>query len=55
MLQDKLRIFYKYLHIVRVFIENDNWYLEFECYWLLNKIHLARDRAAVVSDRAAFV
>ena len=42
-------------HIVRVFTENDNWYLEFECDWLLNKIHLARDRAAVVTDRAAFV
>ena len=41
-------------HIVRVFIENDNWYLEFECDWLLNKIHLARDRAAVVTDRAVF-
>ena len=42
-------------HIVWVFIKNDNWYLEFESDWLLNKIHLARDRAAVVTDRAAFV
>ena len=41
-------------HIVRVFKENDNWYLEFERDWLLNKIHLARDRAAVVTDRAVF-
>ena len=41
-------------HIVRVFIENDNWYLEFERDWLFNKIHLARDRAAVVTDRAVF-
>ena len=51
-----LLLFYPCLkHIVRVFIENDSWYLEFECDWLLNKIHLARDRAAVVTDRAAFV
>ena len=42
-------------HIVRVFIENDNRHLEFECDWLLNKIQLARDRAAVVTDRATFV
>ena len=51
-----LLLVFPYLnHIGRVFTENDNWYLEFECDWLLNKIHLARDRAAVVTDRAAFV
>ena len=42
-------------HIVRVFIDNDSLYLEFECDWLLSKIHLARDCAAVVTDRGAFV
>ena len=57
MLQNKLHVFVArfFKHIVRVFIENDSWYLEFECDWLLNKIYLARDRAAVVTDRAAFV
>ena len=37
-------------HILRVFIENDNWYLEFECDWLLNKIHLARDHIVLQSS-----
>ena len=51
-----LLLVFPYLNLTgRVFTENDNWYLEFECDWLLNKIHLARDRAAVVTDRAAFV
>ena len=29
-------------------------YLQLECDWLVNEIHIARDRAAVVTDRTAF-